>query len=112
VSRVTCANQFAVEVAPLSSPTWSSSAWAATRDRSSTTWASRRVSSTNVAAASAASMDHTDASTTPSAMPCIRAVAEATRWWGAAIVVMPHITPAATDNVSLRTPHLTGMWTL
>ena len=83
-----CANQVAVDVAPTSVPTWISSACIATRALSSTTWASRRVSSTSVDAASSADIDHTDASTTPSAMPRMCAVAVATWWWGVVIVVM------------------------
>ena len=96
VCRVWWASQFAVDVAPTSVPTWTSSACAATRAFSSTTWASRRVSSTNVDAASAALMDHTDASTTASATARICAVAEATWWWGA--VIAGHGSNSSTDH--------------
>ena len=85
---VVCASQFAALDAPTSWPTWRSSACAATRAFSSATWASSRVSSTRVAAVSAASMDHTDASTTASAAARICAVATDTRCRGVVCAVM------------------------
>ena len=104
VSFAACASQIAVLVAPTSWPTCSSSAWAATRDLSSTTCDSSRVSSTNVAAVSAASMDHTDTSTRLSATSRSCAVAEATWWRGVVIAVMGPSQPAPTGARIRVTP--------
>ena len=66
---VSCANQAGVEVAPLSAPTWSRSAWASIRSSSSSSRARSRRIATSAWRCSSGLIDHRGASVSRSRAP-------------------------------------------